>query len=208
MKINVIRENMDRLPDEIMLLIFNYFSGYDLTMLLQRVCMRWKYLINMSEKIWKGDVKLKGITEQQCQNKLSEVLRKTPRLKYLQIGNPYNSTLQTGNGKEEDVKDTFKTICFYCKDLEYLHVIDRFPLFNNIQPILESSKFKRLKVTFDKLCERREKIKDLNKIFENLPHVDNLCIDFRHRIQFFCEKKNSVWTINLDTETDASDEFA
>lgn len=207
---------MDHLPDEIMLLIFKYSSGYDLTTSFQLVCTRWEYLINMSEKIWRGNVKLKGITEQRCKNKLCGVLKKTPKLKYLQIGNPHNSMLHAvgdGNGgigedgSSEPTEDILRTIRVYNKELEYLHVIDRFPLFEVICTVLSRSKFRRFKITLNKLCDRREKINELRKIFVDLPDVDNLCIDFCQRIQFHCEKKHLGWKISHDFEPDGIDEF-
>ncbi|EEB17012.1 hypothetical protein Phum_PHUM450420 [Pediculus humanus corporis] len=212
---------MDYLPDEIILLIFDYSSGYDLTTSFQLVCTRWKYLINKSEKIWRGNVKLKGLKEQQCKNKLCEILITTPKLKYLQIGNSHNSTLtqtaacgETNNGNqeegessEEETEIILRTIRTYNQELEYLHVIDRYPLFDVMQTVLKRSKFKRLKITLDKLCDRREKINDLKKLFANLPSVDNMCIDFCQRIQFNCEKENFEWKISHDFDTDSIDDF-
>lgn len=207
---------MDYLPDEIILLIFKYASGYDLTTSFQMVCTRWNYLINKTESIWKGDIKLKGITEQQCKNKLLQVLKETPKLKYLQIGNPHGifNINETGIGApEEDLleetENILETIRVYNKEIEYLHIIDRVPFCDTIRSIINRPRFKRLSITLDKLYDRREKINYLRRIFSDLPEVDNRDIDFCQRINFHCEKvKSCQWEIIEDCDECSSGEFS
>lgn len=198
---------MDYLPDEIILLIFKHASGYDLTTSFQMVCTRWNHLINKTESIWKGDIRLKGISELQCKDKLLKVLRETPKLKYLQIGNPhFVFNQETGNlspedDSEERTKDILDTIRVYNKEIEYLHMIDSFPLCDSMRSIIDRPKFKRLSVTFDKLYDRKQKIQRLKQIFAHLPNLDDREINFRHRINFICRKKFSEWEITEDCES-------
>lgn len=215
------RRIMDHLPDEIILLIFKHASGYDLATSFQMVSARWNHLINETESIWKGDVRLKGISEFRCKDKLLQVLKDAPKLKYLQIGNPETRAPGSGNGnpspdREEDsgdrTEDILETINVYNKEIEYLHIIDGdFPLgcFDCIRSIIGRPKFKRLNVTFDKLADRREKITRLRQIFgaADLPILDDRDINFRQRINFICRKKSSEWEITEDSESYSSTEF-
>ncbi|KAK6635526.1 hypothetical protein RUM44_000778 [Polyplax serrata] len=178
------------------------------------VCTRWKYLINRSDKIWRGNIKLKGLTEQMCKNKLCEVLKGTPKLKYLQIGENGQSQVHRHIEKTPKIEDSceiteriLQTIFIYNRELEYLHVIDRYPLNYLSRSVLLGSKLKRLKITLNKLCNRRRKIDDLKKIFGYIPDIDNLCIEFCQRIHFICEKKTWGWKIHHDFESQETDEF-
>lgn len=207
---------MESLPDEIMIIIFKYASTYDLTTSFQYVCARWNYLINTTERIWRGDVKLKGLTEQQCGTTLCQVLKRTPKLKYLQIGYPHPNALH--DKLIEDVivleysvgtKEILNTVSNFNKDIEYLQIIDRFLGTESLLSVINKPRFKRLSVIFDRLCDRREKISDLKKIFSGIPELDNLCINFSQRIQFQCEKNDySKWSITHDSKTDITDEFS
>ncbi|KAL0269712.1 UNVERIFIED_CONTAM: hypothetical protein PYX00_007352 [Menopon gallinae] len=207
---------MESLPDEIIIIIFKYASTYDLTTSFQYVCARWNYLINTTERIWRGDVKLKGLTEQQCGKTLCKVLRHTPKLKYLQIGYP----LQNGLHEKliEDVfvlecsvgtREILNTVRDFNKDIEYLQIIDRFLGTESLLSVINKPRFKRLSVIFDRLRDRREKISDLKKVFSGIPELDNLCINFSQRIQFQCEKNDfSKWNVTHDLKTDIIDEFS
>ncbi|KAK6629350.1 hypothetical protein RUM43_003167 [Polyplax serrata] len=194
---------MDFLPDEIILHILELSSGYDLTTSFQFVSTRWNYLINRSDTIWRGDVKQKGLTEQMCKENLCEVLKRTPKLKYLQIG----GICRSQEYKEESLnrtEDILQTIRVYNRELEYLHVIDRFPL---TPTLLQGTKLKHLRLTISKLSNRRSKINELKRIFGYFPDVDNFWIDFYQRLQFNCQKNISGWKISLEVQLDAENDF-
>lgn len=195
---------MDNLPNELLLLIFEHSSSYDLTTSFQFVCKKWHYLINETESIWKGNYRLKIIFEALCAGRVKEILKTTPKLKYLHLGPMHlsNKDEQVIDYGGEETKQILQTILDYNKDIEYLYIVDRYPLLQFIRRIIVEPKFKILKVAIVKLNNRREKIRELQESFQDFPTIDDSTIDFCQKIDFSFVKNKSKgdWKISFQTE--------